>query len=245
MKTTVFASVITASACALAVMSAAEAQNTSGVFSPVVDADDHEMQLRTGLSPLSGSPSLAYRLHYQKALNDTVRLRAIVGYADPAGGDLEPIYLQGEMLWQIVEETPGGYAAGVRVDVRANEGDDRSHQLGVNWSNQWALPNGWRVRAIALLDADFGDRARDGLFLGARSSLTRRLDNGLRAGIEHFSDFGGTDAGLGGFDDQEHTIGPVISGAFNADWSWHAGVQLALSDAANDADLQLRIGREF
>lgn len=200
------------------------------------------MEFRVGLNLEDDAHEAAYRWHYQRSLSDAVRLRGIIGYADPAGGDLEPVYIQGELLWQLVEDT-AGYASGIRTDVRINEGDDRSHQLGVNWTNQWQLDSGWRVRAIALFDIDFGERARDGVFFEARTSLTRRLENGLRVGVETFSDFGDTDRGFGRFDDQAHSVGPTVQGRFNDLWSWSAGVQLGLSDGANDQDFQIAITR--
>lgn len=240
-----FLVILSGALVAAAAASSASAQNVSSVFSPVIDSDDHEMEFRAGFNVDGDTSEAAYRLHYQRALNDAVRLRAIVGYADPAGGDLEPTYLQGELQWQFVEAGETGWASALRTDVRINEGDDRSHQLGVNWTNQWQLENGLRIRAIALFDTDFGDRARDGVFFETRTSFSRKLDNGLRIGFETFSDFGDTDSGFGGFDDQAHSIGPALEGGFNDQWSWYAGVQLGVSDGANDQDVQLRVTRGF
>jgi len=222
---------------------AASAQNVGSVFGPTVDPEDRSAEWRVGIDP--DSDAINTRVHYQHSLNDSVRLRGIAQWADRAGGDLDFTFVQAELLWQFKEDTGDGFASGFRFDGRLNENSGRANQFGFNWTNQWSLTNGWRARALLLLDHDFGDDARDGLFVGARSNLTRRLDNGLRIGVEHFSDFGNTDAGFGGFDDQEHSLGPVVSGSFTERVSWYAGVQFGVSEGANDQDWQFRIGRSF
>ncbi|WP_421789256.1 hypothetical protein [Hyphobacterium sp.] len=222
------------------------AQNVSSVFGPNVDQDDHEAEFRIGAAPNSQDEwRYNSRLHYQRALNDSVRLRGIIQYTKPANGDLELRFIQGELLWQFLEETPGGHVSAFRFDARLAEGDNTPHQFGANWTHQWSFGEGWRLRGIALLDVDLGPGRSDGVFVGARSSLTRRLPNGLRTGVEYFGEFGNTEAGFGSFDQQEHSVGPMLSGPLNDKWGWYAGVQIGVSDGANDQDWQFTITREF
>jgi len=232
-------------ALALAPATAA-AQNVGGVFGPTVNADNRELEARLGLAPNDNDDwGAVARLHYQHAFNDSFRLRGVLQYADPAVGDLELKHFQFELLWQTVERTESGYESAFRFDARISENDDGADRVGVNWIHQWSLDNGWRVRALALFSHEVGPASRDGLNIGVRSSMTRRLDSGLRVGLEQFSSLGNTDRGLGGFDDQRHSVGPVITGRFNADWGWYTGVQLGVSERANDHDWQFRVTRKF
>jgi hypothetical protein len=159
------------------------------------------------------------------------------------GGDFELDHVQGELLWQIVERTPGGYSSGLRFDARLAEGDDTPHEIGVNWTNQWVIEGGWRVRALLLLDRDVGPGSEDDWIVETRASLYRSLDNGLSLGLESFNEFGGLDAGFGGFDDQAHQLGPVVSGDLPGGVEWSAGVLFGLSDGADERDFMLRLTR--
>ena len=223
-----------------------EAQTVGGVFGPDVNPGNRELEYRGGFAPEEDATGANHRVHYQHAFDDTWRLRGVVQYADPAGGDFEFSFFQLELLHQIVERQAGsGFSSALRYDVRFSEGDDKAHQLGLNWTNQWNFAGVWRARAIVLLDYDVGDRARDGLFVETRLGLSKRLDNGLRLGVESFNAYGNTDAGFGDFDDQRHRLGPSLSGSFNADWGFHLTALFGLSDAANDDDYQIRLTRRF
>lgn len=225
----------------------ATAQTVGTAFGPVVDAGDRSADYRIALVPEEGDQDTAItqRIHVQQALNDTVRLRGILQGSDGDTGAFEFSFFQAELLWQTVEETAGGYSSGFRFDARVNEGDDRAHQLGLNWIHQWSLGEGWRVRALALVDVEAGARARDGIDLETRFQISRRLQNGLRVGVESYNDFGNTDRGLGSFRDQSHAVGPVIGGALGGGVEWFAGPLFGLSDGADDLDLRLHIGRAF
>ena len=224
---------------------AASAQTTGTVFGPETALGDREFAYRiaAGFEDSGGDAAFAHRIHYQQAVSEALRWRALASWADPAGGDLEFDHIQAELLWQIVERTPGGYSSGLRFDARLAEGDDVPHEIGVNWTNQWVLEGGWRVRALVLLDRDVGPRANDDWIMETRASLYRSLDNGLSVGVESFNEFGGIDAGFGGFDDQAHQIGPVLSGDLTDSVEWSAGVLFGLSDGADEQDFMLRLTR--
>ena len=231
---------------ASAILSLAAAQSVAGVFGPTVNADNRELELRIGAAQDANDDwSTVSRLHYQRGLNDTFRLRGLVQFADPGDGPAEFKFFQAELLWQTVEQTQSGYSAAFRLDARIAEGDDGANRLGVNWVHQWKLGDGWQVRAIGLVSREVGSNARDGVNLAFRSGISRRMANGLKLGFEQYSSLGNTDSGLGGFDDQKHTAGPTISGPLNEHWGWYLGVQFGLSEAANDEDFKFRLTRRF
>ncbi len=219
----------------------ATAQTLGGVFGPTVDPTDRSAQYRSALDP-EGDGSWAHRLHVQQSLNDSVRLRGVVQGSDDARGDLAFDHIQGELLWQVVERTPGGWSSALRFDVRLRDGGD-PNRLGVNWTNQWDFANGWRVRGLALVSREVGDGADDGFGLGTRASLTRGVGNGVRAGVEMFNGYGNSDD-LPDVEDQNHRLGPVVSGSLGG-WGLQAGVLFGLTDGASDEDLRVWIGRRF
>lgn len=227
---------------------AAQAQNVSSVFGPTVNAGEREAEYRLGILPGEdgADTEYAHRFHAQYAFNDALRFRAIteISSGDTGDADLEFKYVQGELLWQYEESGEDGYAAAFRFDYRLNEGDDRADQFGANWTHQWALPNDWRFRAILLFDVDVGEDARDGLFIDTRMSLTRRLSNGLRVGVDSFNDYGDTDRGFGSFQDQSHQLGPVVSGSIG-EVEWFFGPLFGISDGAPDTDIQFTLTRAF
>ncbi len=230
---------------ALCLSNAAAAQTLGSVFGPDVGADDKEAEYRLGAEFNDGETNLGHRLHYQQAIDERLRWRLIVTYEDPEGGDLELDHVQGELLWQFLERTPAGVSSALRFDGRLSEGDDAAHEIGLNWTSQWVFAPDWRARFLFLVDRDVGERARDGWFLEARSSVNRRLRNGLRIGYESFHDFGNTQAGFGGFDEQSHQIGPALSGGVAENWGWSAALLLGVSDDAPEQDFLFRLAREF
>ena len=234
-----------ASGAALILASAASAQTTGTVFGPETAAGDRAFEYRTAAAfgDSDKDAALAHRFHYQQAIRDGLRWRAIAAWEDPVGGDLEFDHVQGELLWQIIERTPGGFSSGLRFDARLSEGDDTPHEIGVNWTSQWVLEERWRVRALVLLDRDVGPNADHDWILETRASLYRALDNGLSLGIESFNEFGRLNAGFDGFDDPTHQIGPVLGGEFVAGVEWSAGVLFGLSDRSDEQDVMLRLTR--
>lgn len=234
-----------AAGAAAGISMSASAQTTGTVFGPDVNADDREFEYRiaAGYPDSDGKADFAHRIHYQQALNDTLRWRALASWSDGAGADFEFDHVQAELVWQLVERTPGGYSTALRFDGRIAEGDDVPHEIGVNWTNQWRLNEEWRVRALLLFDRDVGPRSDDDWIMETRASVYRSLDNGLSVGLESFNEFGGVDAGFGGFDDQAHQLGPVVSGDLVAGVEWSGGVLFGLSDGADDLDFMLRLTR--
>lgn len=230
----------------LATPTLGHAQTVGGVFGPTVNANEQEAELRMALVlDENTKQGTIARLHYQSAFDDRFRWRGVLQLADLPGRDFEVRHVQLELLWQTVKRTEGGYESGIRFDVRATPQDDRAERLGANWIHQWRFGEGWRVRAIARANVEVGPAANDGINLGFRSSLTRRLDNGVRYGLENFSRLGNTDSGLGRFGDQRHTVGPVVRGPLNDAWEWYTSVQVGLTERSDAQTWQFRLTRTF
>ncbi|MFC4700396.1 hypothetical protein ACFO4O_09525 [Glaciecola siphonariae] len=221
------------------------AANTSGVHGPNVDANDRSMQLRLALSPGDEdgqTDNWGYRLHYQHSLNDRVRGRVIVQFRDRSEFQYE--YLRGEILYNFKKRADQGiWSSGVRFDIRQRRSDN-PEEFAVNWTNQWDLANGIRIRGILIGAWQFGsDRAFSGTEIETRSSISKKLENGLRVGVEMFNEFGEI-GDFGSFDEQSHQIGPFIGGSvagFKYEFRYLAGV----SDATRDHNFGLRFNKSF
>ncbi|MFP4519546.1 MAG: hypothetical protein ACLFQ5_08830 [Oceanicaulis sp.] len=87
---------MTALAAALTATGAAAAQTTGAVFGPETAAGDRafEYRIAAGIADAGDDADLAHRLHYQQAINDGFRWRAIIAWDDPAGGDFELDHVQ-------------------------------------------------------------------------------------------------------------------------------------------------------
>lgn len=218
----------------------AHAQNTSGVFSPVVDEGERSAQYRLGFDP--DGDALAQRFHYQEALNGELRWRFIGQFRRTDGSDVDFDFARLELLWQVTPDDQA-YQSALRFEARYRS-DDRPGDIGVLWTNQWPLGEGWRLRLIGDLGREIGSGADDGFTLGSRAEISRKLDFSSRIGVQLFSDYGTTEA-LPGFDEQEHELGPVASFDVGEDWSLVTGALFGLTDASADAQFRLWVSRDF
>ena len=224
----------------------ANAQTTSGVHGPSVSAEDRSFEYRSAFSPGEdgGMDRFSHRLHYQHSLNDSFRLRGIVSGSNRELGDLEFTHIQGELLWQFVENRDHGWDSGIRFEARLSDGDDSPSRVGINWTNQVGFGDGWRLRGLIQSTVDVGERRRDGATIETRASLTRKLENGVRLGTELFNSYGRTTS-LGSFQSQSHRIGPVVSFNLTEDWALAARALVGISDGARDLDFGLWLNRSF
>ena len=221
------------------------ASNTSGVHGPGVKEGEKSAQLRIAFSPADNDDqedAWAYRLHYQEAITDKLRGRVILQYRDR--GDLQYDYLRAELLYNFKKQAADEiWSSGVRFDVRTRRAQ-RPEEVAVNWTNQWNLDNGIRIRGILIGSRQFGSpSAFSGTEISTRSSISTKLDNGLRVGIEMFNEYGKlTD--IPDFEDQSHQIGPMVGGnigGYKFEFRYLAGV----TDGSRDHNFGLRFNKSF
>ncbi len=216
------------------------AQSTGGVFPPVVNEGHKSAQFRTGYDP--DSEKFANRLHYQQSLNDDLMWRVVVQSRETEDSDLDFDFVQGELFWQL-EDVADNWQTGFRFDARIR-GDNRPQLFGANWMNQFSLSEKWTARAVVLSSFDIGDDARDGVFVGTRTSLAYKTDAGPSLGVEFFNSYGSTES-LGNFNTQNHQIGPFAVLPVAKDWGVLVGALFGVSDAAQDTNLKLWLTRKF
>jgi hypothetical protein len=225
---------------ALVTTPVAAAQNTGGIFSPVVNDDHRSAQYRVTYNP--DTEGLAQRAHYQQSINGDLMWRGLVSARKTSDSDVDFDFVQAELFWELSDDDDR-WKRGLRFDARIRD-DDRPGLLGMHWTNQFPVTDNWNARFVALSAIDVGDDARDGVFLQTRGNVFTRLDTGQTVGVEVFNSYGSTDD-FRDFEEQTHQIGPFASFPVAEDWSLFTGALLGLTDASADAELRLWLVRGF
>ena len=216
------------------------AQNTGGVFPPTVNDGHRSWQYRVAFNP--ETDGFAQRFHYQQAIDGDFMWRVLGQTRKSEDTDFDFDFLQAELFWELSADG-SAYSSGLRFDARVRD-DSRPHQLGVNWIHQWALESDWTARAVVLTTYQFGDHAADGIGLGTRGQIAKRLKNGHAAGLQLFSGYGTTDD-FRDFDDQSHTLGPMYSCPVGNGFSIFTGLLFGLTDASADTDVRVWLTRSL
>jgi hypothetical protein len=218
------------------------AQNTGGVFPPMVNEGHKAFQYRGVVNPDNsvGEFGFAQRFHYEESLDDDRMWRVIGQTRKTTVSDFDFDFIQAELFREFSEDDPN-YRTGMRFDVRVRD-RDRPNQLGVNWMNQFYFNNDWNARAVFMTSFDVGDNARDGLNLQSRFRLDKNIGAGRTLGVEMFNDYGRTN-NIGSFNEQRHTIGPIYNTKLGSMWSAFSGVLFGVSEAAADTEFRLWLTR--
>ena len=218
----------------------AEAQNTGGIFPPIVNEGHKSAQYRLTYDP--DTEGLSQRLHYQQAINGDLMWRGLVSARKTTGSDVDFDFIQAELFWEISDDDDT-WKTGLRFDGRIRD-DDRPGLIGVHWTNQFPVSENWNGRFVALSAFDVGDDAREGVFVQTRGNLFTRLETGQTVGVELFNSYGSTED-IRDFEDQSHQVGPFASFPVSQDWSLFTGALFGLTDASADAELRLWVTRGF
>lgn len=218
----------------------AAAQNTGGIFPPIVNEGHKSAQYRITYNP--DTEGVAQRVHYQQAINGDLMWRGLVSARKTGDSDVDFDFVQAELFWEL-SDNDDDWRTGFRFDARIRD-DDRPGLFGAHWTNQFPVTENWNGRFVVLSSVDIGDDARDGVFLQTRGNLFTRLDGGQTVGVEFFNSYGSTDD-FRDLDDQSHQIGPFASFPVAEDWSLFTGALVGLTDASADAELRLWVTRAF
>ncbi|MEM7639091.1 MAG: hypothetical protein AAF269_08500 [Pseudomonadota bacterium] len=218
----------------------AMAQNTGGIFPPMVNEGHKSAQYRVTYDP--DSEGLSQRVHYQQAINGNLMWRGLVSARKTDESDVDFDFVQAELFWELSDDDDA-WKTGFRFDARIRD-DDRPGLIGVHWTNQFPVTENWNGRFVALSAFDVGNDARDGVFLQTRGNLFTRLQSGQTVGVELFNAYGSTDEILD-LDKQGHSIGPFASFPVSDNFSLFTGALFGLTDASADAELRLWITRGF
>lgn len=216
------------------------AQNTGGVFGPIVNEGHRSLQYRSAFE--LDNYGFAQRLHYQHALSGDFMWRAIVQSRKSNDSDADFDFVQGELFWHLSEDA-AKWQTGVRFDLRIRS-NAREEMFGFNWMSEWQLTPRINARFLTLLSRDFGRDADSDVSLQTRAHFAVKLDGGPTLGIELFNAYG--DVGdFNDFDDQRHQIGPFVTASLPARWQVFVGSLFGMTDATPDAELRLWFTRSL
>lgn len=215
--------------------------NISGVMGPNIDPNDRSIQFRSALSIAdvdSQQDDWAYRLQYQHAFNDAFRARVVMQYRD--NGDFEYDFFRTELLYNFKKSGAGErWSSALRFDLRTRRGN-RPEEFAVNWGNEWDLSNGYRMRATLILGQQIGgSRQLNDFTVQTRASFSRRLESGLRVGLQMLNEHGEV-GDFGSVDEQAFYLGPAVSGSIGR-FQYEFRYLNGLTSAVRDHNLFFRV----
>ena len=218
------------------------AQNTSSVFSPDVTQGKHAAEYRMAYD--LEDEVWGHRIHYQYGITDSFRARAILSQRIESTDDWDFRYVRFEGLWQFLEDENAGWDSGLRFELQLADGDDQPSRGRIGWTGKVELDDYWEIRGNVLSGRQFGEDASDGFLLEFRAQVSREITPSLRLGVDYYADLNDTDD-IGGFEEQEHQIGPVLKFKLGGGWKGQFGPLFGMSEAANDAEMRLFLIKEF
>ena len=208
----------------------AHAQNTGGIFPPMVDVGHASLQYRITYD--TTSTGSAQRLHYQQSINNDLMWRVLAQIKHPTPESTEFHYAQAELFWEFSkQEDP--WKTGLRFDARVRDAGNPA-MVGLHWTNQIALAKRWHLRGVALSSYDIGTTE---VGLQTRGSLFTNLEMGPTVGVEFYNAFG-TTSNFKALNDQKHQIGPFAFIPMFGRWNLFLGLLAGVTPAS--APLELR-----
>jgi hypothetical protein len=212
---------------------------TSGVPGPGIKEGDRSWQYRSNYQDSDGALAVFnHRLHYQQAHSALHRSRIMFQQQQTEGESLELVWVRFEHQWQYQKKNARGTTGALRFDFQFAEGDDRRHFARVGWLKDTDIGD-YSARLNLFVGRDFGDGARPGVSLAARSQLTRQFGD-YTVGLQTFSSMN-TTAGMGQFNGQRHQVGPIVSRKFGQ-WSVFASYLAGVTSQSPDDAFRLFVG---
>ncbi|MEL7104098.1 MAG: hypothetical protein AAGL97_16220, partial [Pseudomonadota bacterium] len=91
------------------------AQNTGGIFPPIVNEGHKSAQYRVAYNP--DTEGLSQRVHYQQAINGDVMWRGLVSARKTDDSDVDVDFIQAELFWELSDDDDD-WKTGFRFDAR-------------------------------------------------------------------------------------------------------------------------------
>ncbi|MCD8496682.1 MAG: hypothetical protein LRZ85_00465 [Alphaproteobacteria bacterium] len=226
------------------------ASTTGAVGSPKVKADETALEMRAGFSTddeegSSDDSRFRSRVHIDHGFNDVYALRFIAAQDDRKGDNWEHDSLKIENRFYLLKAKDIGFDFGIRLGYQHKDGDKKPSNLEYGFYE--LIPfDPWEIRFNQIFSDALGDEAEDGIEAEWRTQISRKIsEDGFRLGLEAFHDFGNLDEGTN-FEEQSHTIGPVLKGPiFDGSFKFEAGYRAGISDSAPDHSFKFFLSRSF
>lgn len=206
------------------------AQNTGGIFGPVVDEGHRSIEYRYAYDIENNL--FAHRVHYQQSINDNLRWRVVAQRRDTFFGSEQHDFVQGELLWQMRDMKPGWQHA-VRFDYRHSD-SGRPDLFGLHWTHRVLLSSRWSTMFNVLTQTQVGGGREPGVLLQTRGDINYHHRDNVTLSLSQFNLYGFVDD-IPGFSDQLHQLGPTLNLTFGDGWRVRAGYLAGLTSITPDS----------
>ncbi|GGY39697.1 hypothetical protein [Parvularcula lutaonensis] len=229
---------------ALCLSTAAQAQNTAGVFGPIIKEGHKLAEYRfSSGEPFDNLTPWAQRIFYEQSFNDRLMGRLEYQWRDQSEFTDAQFEFLRAMLWIDAGKLTENWHTGFRIDARVRDGG-RPDDIALSWSNQFTLSEDTFARFVVMSLFNIGDGVDASPVIETRSSIFKRLDSGHSIGVELYDNLGQVNA-FASFEKGRHEIAPVITWPVPGPYTLYTSVSFGLSDPVPDYGLRLRVGRQF
>lgn len=223
----------------------ASAHATKTVTSPYVTRGEVALESKTGYladgdDDVDGEWEQVVGMGYGLTDFWSTKVEAEFVRSGAADSETETDTIEWQNKFQFTPRGEGFVDAGARIAYKLNTAS------GVD-EVEAKLLLGKKIGPVALLNnvivsREVGEDASDETEYELSWSAAYQYSDHFRPGIEIYNEFGNFE---GGFDEQEHLIGPVAYGKIVDGLNYNTGVLFGASDAAPDATLKLVLEYKF
>lgn len=155
--------------------------------------------------------------------------------------ELDALMLDARFEW--AEVKTHGYYSGLRLRYTFKDGDKKPDNAHARFI--FGKPIGkWDFRINQIFAYEIGEGSGGGIGIDTRLQASYQYHPEHRIGVESFSDFG-YGSRWNNFDEQNHTVGPVLAGKVMDGLTYETGYRYGLSEAAPDHTFKLFLVQHF
>lgn len=223
------------------------ASTTSSVGSPNVKKGETEIAVRSGYSTSKETPSederFRTRAHIKYGFTDVYAVQVVVSQDKRQGDSYEHDGIKFENRFHLIKKENHGFDFGIRANYSLKDGDKKPDSVELGLYGLVPI-NAYELRLNQIMSHEIGPEGENGIGGETRFQVTRAVAENHRLGIEGFHDFGNF-SDSSEFQEQSHTLGPVIKGKFLDGYSYEAGYRAGISDAAPDHNFKIFLAKTF
>jgi hypothetical protein len=224
----------------------ANASTTSGVSSASVTEGKTTIDMRVGYSEGDDASSqderLRTRIHIDHGITPYYAFRVMALQDNRKFDSYEHDELEFVNRFYLLKHAEYGFDFGTRLSYKLKDGDKKPDSLSFRTIEVFSH-NSLELRLNQTVSHDVGKERESGISFEHRAQLTYEYFSNHQIGIESFNDFGNLSEDTS-FDDQSHTVGPVIKGKLFG-LGYETGYRAGISDGAIDHSFKLFLKKSF